>query len=125
MMLSFSCACVLVTQSCLFVSLWTVACQSPLSMGYFRKEYWSGLPFPSPGDLPDLGIEPAFPVSPALQAVSLPAEPLGKPFKYAYANFQRCDSHIQPHISHMCIVTSVSSTSCCAFVFFAVLCRVQ
>ena len=48
-------------------------------MGSFRQEYWSGLPFPSPGDLPDPGMEPTSPVSPALQADSLPAEPLGKP----------------------------------------------
>ena len=47
---------------------WTVACQIPLSKGFSRQEYWSGLPFPSPGDLPDLGIEPR---SPALQADSL------------------------------------------------------
>ena len=44
---------------------WTVACQAPLSVELFRQEYWSGLPFPSPGDLSDLGIEPQ---SPALQA---------------------------------------------------------
>ena len=48
---------------------WTVACQAPLSMGFSRQEYWSGLPFPSPGDLPDPGIEPR---SPALQADDLP-----------------------------------------------------
>ena len=40
-----------------FVTPWTVACQAPLSMGFSRQEYWSGLPFPSPGDLPDLGIK--------------------------------------------------------------------
>ena len=51
----------------LFAILWTVACQAPLSMGFFRQEYQSGLPFPSPGDLPDPGIEPT---SPALQADS-------------------------------------------------------
>ena len=44
-------------------------------MGFLRREYWSGLPFPSPGDLPDPGIEPASPVSPALQVDSLPTEP--------------------------------------------------
>ena len=43
-----------------------IACQSPLSMGFFRQEYWSGLPYPSPGDLSDPGIEPASPVSLAL-----------------------------------------------------------
>ena len=50
---------------------WTVAHQAPLSMGFSRKEYWSGLPFPSPGDLPDPGIKPR---SPSLQADSLPFE---------------------------------------------------
>ena len=56
----------------LLVTLWTVACQAPLSMGFSKQEYWSGLPFPSPGDLPDPGIEPG---SPALQADSLLSEP--------------------------------------------------
>ena len=42
-----------------FVTLWTVACQAPLSMGFSRREYWSGLPFPSPKDLPNPGIKPA------------------------------------------------------------------
>ena len=60
----------LVAQSCpTLVTPWTVACQAPLSMGCSRQEYWSGLPFPSPGDLPNPGIEPR---SPALQADSLP-----------------------------------------------------
>ena len=45
----------------LFVTPWTVAHQAPPSMGFSRQEYWSGLPFPSPGDLPDPGIEPGFP----------------------------------------------------------------
>ena len=45
----------------LFVTPWTVAPQSPLSMGFSRQEYWSGLPFPSPGDLPNPGIEPGSP----------------------------------------------------------------
>ena len=50
---------------------WTVACQAPLSMGFSRQEYWSGLPFPLPGDLPNPGIKPR---SPALQGNSLPPE---------------------------------------------------
>ena len=54
-----------------FATPWTVACQAPLSMIFFRQEYWSELPFPSPGDLPDAGIERTSPVSPALQADSL------------------------------------------------------
>ena len=55
---------------------WTVAYQVPPSVKFSRQEYWSGLPFPSPGDLPDPGIEPR---SPALQADALPSEPPGKP----------------------------------------------
>ena len=50
----------------LFVTPWTVACQAPLSMGFSKQEYWGGLPFPPPGDLPDPGIELPSPVSPAL-----------------------------------------------------------
>ena len=61
----------------LFATLWTAAHQAPLSMGFFRQEYWGGLPFPPPGDLSDPEIKPTSPVSPALQADSLPAEPVG------------------------------------------------
>ena len=50
---------------------WTVAHQSPLSMEFSRQEYWSGLPFPTLGDLPDPGMKPTSPVSPALQVDSL------------------------------------------------------
>ena len=59
----------------LFATPWTVACQAPLSRGFSRQEYWSGLPFPSPGDLPDPGIEPR---SPTLEAGALTSEPPGK-----------------------------------------------
>ena len=55
----------------LFATLWTIAQQASPSMGFSRQEYWSGLPFPSPGDLSDSGIEPTFLASPALQAGSL------------------------------------------------------
>ena len=59
----------------LFATLWTVACQIPPSMEFSREEYWSGLPFPSPGDLPDPGIEPG---SPTLRAeFFLPFKPPG------------------------------------------------
>ena len=62
----------LVTQSCLTLATpWTAACQATLSMENARKEYWNGLPFPSPGDLPDSKMGP---MSPALQADSLPIE---------------------------------------------------
>ena len=59
----------------LFATLWTVAYQAPPSMGFSRQEYWSELPFPSPGDLPDPGIEPW---SPEFQADTLTSEPPGK-----------------------------------------------
>ena len=64
------------------VTPWTVALQTPLCMGFSRQEYWSGLPFPSPGDLPNPGIEPG---SPTLQADSLPNEPLGKQIPRPYS----------------------------------------
>ena len=75
-MRSCCCGC-LVAKSCLKLSVtpWTVALQAALSMGFPRPEYWSGLPFPSPGDLPIPGIEPR---SLALQADSLPSVPAGK-----------------------------------------------
>jgi len=65
----------------LFVTLWTVAHQAPPSMGFSRQEYWNGLPFPSPGDLPNPGIEPK---SPTLRADTLTSEPPGKPKIYIY-----------------------------------------
>ena len=58
----------------LFATLWTVAYQAPLSMGFSRQEYWSGLPCPVPGDLPYPGIKPMSPGSPVFQAGSLPTE---------------------------------------------------
>ena len=60
----------------LFATPWTVVYQAPPSVGFSRQEYWSGLPFPSPGDLPNPGIEPR---SPTLLADSLTSEPPGKP----------------------------------------------
>ena len=69
----------LVAQLCLaLTNPWTVAHQAPLSMGFPRQEYWSGLSFPSPGDLPDPGIEP---MSPAWQVDSLPLSHLASPLK--------------------------------------------
>ena len=59
-----------------FATPWTLAYQASLSMGFSRQDYWSGLPFPSPGDLPDPWIEPG---SPALQMDALLSEPPGKP----------------------------------------------
>ena len=71
-----------VTKSCatLFMTPWTVACQAPVSVEFPKQEYWNELQFPSPGDLPDSGVEP---MSPALQVDSLPLSHLGKP-SYIY-----------------------------------------
>ena len=66
----------------LFATPWMVAYQAPLSMGFSKQEYWSGLPFPSPGDLPDPGIEPG---SPSFQADAVTSEPPGKPNSLAFS----------------------------------------
>ena len=64
----------------LFATPWTVVCQATLSIGFPRQEYWSGLPFPSPGNLPEPGIEPEVPtMSPALQVDSLLLSQQGNP----------------------------------------------
>ena len=87
----------------LFATPRTVAYRAPPSMGFSRQEYWSGLSFPSPGDLPDPGIEPG---SPALRANALPSEPQGKPVQ--------SPSHVQ-FFSTLCIVACqalLSSTIC-------------
>ena len=73
----------------LFATPWTVAHQAPLSMGFSRQESWSGLPFPSPGDLSNPGIEPK---SPTLQADSLPAEPQTIHFVVYLKLTQHCKS---------------------------------
>ena len=64
----------------LFVTPWTIACQDPLSMEFFGQEYWNGLPFPSPGDLPYPRIEPLSLVSPAFAGRFLTTVPPEKPF---------------------------------------------
>ena len=78
----------LFAKSCLtLVTPWTVACQAPLSTGFSRQEYWTGLPFASPADLPDPGIEP---VSPVLQTHSLPTEPPRKPWWGVWGRRDTC-----------------------------------
>ena len=67
-----------------FATPWTVARQGVLSMGFPRQEYWSGLTFPPAGDLPNPGIEPQSPVSPALSGRFFTTEPPGKPESSAY-----------------------------------------
>ena len=68
----------------LLVTLWTVAHQAPLSLGFSRQEYWSGLPCPPPGDLPDPGIKPTSLTSPAWQVDYLPLAAPEKPILYMY-----------------------------------------
>ena len=78
----------------LFASPWTVAHQAPPSMEFFRQEYWSGLPFLSPRDLPEPEIEPG---SPALQADALPAEPPGNPPKSSESESEVMSYSLRPH----------------------------
>ena len=76
----------------LCATLWTVAHKAPLSMGFSRQEYWSGLPCPPPGDLPDPRIEPASLTSPALAVGSLPLGQPGKPQYLVSAQFSQFSS---------------------------------
>ena len=79
----------------LFGTPWTVAYQAPPSMGFSRQECWSGLPFPSPRDLPNPGIEPE---STALQADALPSEPPGKLRKKDFPKERQCQRMFKlPH----------------------------
>ena len=73
-------------------SLWTVAYQASPSRGFSRQEYWSGLPFPSPGYLPDPGIKPR---SPALEADALTSEPPGKPLEAKIDNKKKKKSNLK------------------------------
>ena len=93
----------------LFLTPWAVACQSLLSMGFSKQEYWSKLPFPSPGDLPQPGIEPR---PPALQADSLLSEPPGKPRspKAAVADF-----HALLKARAVCVFPPVAPGLCSAY----------
>ena len=77
----------------LFATPWTVAPQAPLSMGFSRQEYWSGLPFPSPGDLPNPGMEAR---SPALQADALPSELKGFAMLCYAKSLQSCPTLCDP-----------------------------
>ena len=87
--LFITCMCELLTCVQLFATSWTAAHQTPLSMGFLRQEYWSGLSFPSPGGLPNPKIEPG---SPALQTDSLPSETLRKPYPCANRPTLRCST---------------------------------
>ena len=84
----------------LFLTPWTVAHQAPPSMEFSRQEYWSGLPFPSPRDLPNPGIKP---VSPALWADTLLSEPPGNPEPQRKAVLKNAQTTTQLHSSHMLV----------------------
>ena len=76
----------------LFVTPSTIACQAPLSLGFPRQEYWSGLPFPPPGDLPNSKIKPTSPMTPALKADTLPLCHQGSPIlKILFSKYHRED----------------------------------
>ena len=101
-----------VPQSCQtpFVTPCTVAHQAPMYMGFPRQEYWSELPFPSPGDLSNPGIEPK---SPALQADSLPSEPPGKPVtRYEFLQINKSIKQKQIKISLKIYTNRVFSRAC-------------
>ena len=82
-----------------FMTPWTVALQAPLSMGFSRREYWSGLPCPPPGDIPNPGIEPESPVAPALQADSLPLYHWGSPCRqHPLWNLEHSEKEVQENM---------------------------
>ena len=100
----------------LLVTPWTVAYQAPLSLGFSRQEYWSGLPFPSPGDLPDPGIEPASLMSPALAGGFFTTESPGKPILYSKNKISPCISiglvaKLWPTLVTPCTVTQQAPLS--------------
>ena len=83
------------------VTPWTVAHQAPLSMEFFRQEYWSGLPFPPPGDLPNPGIKPTSPVSPELADGFFTTEPPGKPVKTPTPNSSNFDQWLKASFPYL------------------------
>ena len=88
----------------LFATLWTVAHQAPLSMEFSSQEYWSGLPFPSPEDLPNLGIKPW---SPALQANCLLYEPQGKPLWWPNATLKHFSQNVHMWVLWVSVLISL------------------
>ena len=90
----------------LFVILWIITQEAPLSMRFSRQEYWSGLQYPPPGDLPDLGIEPASLLASALAGRFFTLEPPGKPlFKHIYP--LKTYSFHQFHVCHLSYAVAV------------------
>ena len=111
-----------------FETPWTVAHQTPLSMGFSRQEYWSGLPFLSPGELPNPGIEPR---SPALQAETLTSQPPGwvqisalKSYRWAEQKEAWTTRKIIMDLSQTCPYSLWSCTSCHQVTFFSGVSRI-
>ena len=92
-----TCYCCLVAQSNSVTAPWTVAHQSPLSLGFPRQEHWSGWPFPSPGDLLNPGIEPT---SPTLQVDSLPLSHQRSPLSIPTHTLMKVNTHARTHTHH-------------------------
>ena len=91
----------------LFVTLWTVAHHTPLSIGSSRQEYWSGLPFPPPGDLPYSGIKPT---SPAMAGEFFTTKPLGEPIITIYCIKELCECDLFLKIYYCTIFTFLVMT---------------
>ena len=92
-----------------FATPGTVVCQALLSTGFPRQEYWSRLPFPSPGDLPNPGIEP---MSPAMAGRFFTAEPVGKPTMEYYSALKRSEAHAIGWINLKIIILSEKQNRC-------------
>ena len=107
--LLIKCACLLNYFSYVFFAmLWSAACQAPLSVGFSRQEYWSGLLRPPPEDLPDPGIEPASLTCPALAGRFLPLAPPGKPLI-------KCECESQSEVAESCPTPTLRDpVNCCS-----------
>ena len=95
----------------LFATLWTVASQAPLSMGFSWQEYWNGLPCPSPRYLPNPGIKPTSSAAPALQADSLPLSHWGRPYMTALIILNIITSMNPPRKVRMCVIACIYTKS--------------
>ena len=93
----------------LFATPWTVAYRAPLPMGFSRQEYRSRFPFPSPGELPDPGIEP---VCPALQADTLPSEPQGKQKRPIYTTPMFLEQLLTDYVPSIKVVSVCRAEDC-------------
>ena len=91
------------------------SCQAPSSMGFSRRKYWSGLPFPPPGDLPNPGLKPLSPESPALQADSLPLSHWGSPIMYSIYMYTCVCVYL--YLVYVCIYIIYSICVCMFYVY--------